>query len=42
MSLSMFLEEQEKNQQEEFLEQDTKENQEELIKSIQTSIAKNQ
>lgn len=31
-----------KNQQEEFLEQDTKENQEELIKSIQTSIAKNQ
>ncbi|MFP6246254.1 VirB8/TrbF family protein [Helicobacter pylori] len=41
MSLSMFLEEQEKNQQEEFLEQDTKENQEELIKSIQTSIAKN-
>ncbi|EJB53969.1 virB8 type IV secretion protein [Helicobacter pylori Hp H-27] len=42
MSLSIFLEEQEKNQQEEFLEQDTKENQEELIKSIQTSIAKNQ
>ncbi|WP_208358620.1 VirB8/TrbF family protein [Helicobacter pylori] len=42
MSLSMFLEEQEKNQQEEFLEQYTKENQEELIKSIQTSIAKNQ
>ncbi|GAA7776110.1 hypothetical protein HpBT0202_13480 [Helicobacter pylori] len=42
MGLSMFLEEQEKNQQEEFLEQDTKENQEELIKSIQTSIAKNQ
>ncbi len=31
-----------KNQQEEFLEQDTKEYKEELIKSIQTSIAKNQ